>query len=161
MTQNVLVVLENEEVCLPAIAYARELAKRLDAEVTLLMVVEMAFLDNPWLGAKRNAIHELDQRAGALLTGLTGEFIGQGISTTVAIRLGDPAQELCKFLAEHPPAQVLIWGSGEELPPAGRKTHWMTKAARSLECPLWTVAGRRPPTARTQGLDQNLPWKSR
>lgn len=144
MFQRVLVVLDNERICAQAVHYARELAQRMDAEVTLLMVVEMAFLDTTWLGSKRSAISELDERVGKLLAQLTAEFLREGIATSAALRVGDPAQEFCKFLAERPPFQVIIWGSGEDLPGNGRRSHWLAKAARSLECPLWTVSSRRP-----------------
>ena len=142
MSRRILVVLENERICRRAVDYARELAQRLDAEAALLMVVEMAFLDTTWLGTKRSAISELDERAGQILADLSAEFLREGVTTSIALRVGDPAQELCKFLAERPPFQVIIWGSGESLPD-GRRGHWMAKAARSLECPVWTVAGRR------------------
>ncbi len=142
MLQRVLVVMENEEICRRAIDYTRELAQRMDTEVTLLMLVEMSFLNTTWLGSKRNAISQLEERAGKLLAELTAEFLQEGITTGTALRVGDPGEELLKFLAERPHYQVIIWGSGEELP-AGRRSHWMAKAARSLECPVWTVSSRR------------------
>ncbi len=136
--------MENEEVCSPAIDYARELALRLDAEVTLLMVVEMAILDRTWLGSKRSAISDLDDRVGRQLAAIASDLLKGGISTSVALRVGDPAQEFVKFLAERPPFQAVIWGSGEHLP-EHPKRHWLSKVADSLECPLWTVHSRRPP----------------
>lgn len=142
MFKRVLVVLENEKVCREAVDYARELARRMDAEVSLLMVVEMAFLDTTWLGSRRSAISELDDRAGELLAGLSAGFLSAGVSTSAAVRVGDPAQELLKFLAERPPFQVVVWGSGEDLPASGRRPHWLARAAGSLECPLWTVSSR-------------------
>ncbi len=150
MFKRVLVVLENERVCHKAVDYARELAQRMDAEVTLLMVVEMAFLDTTWLGSSRSAISELDERAGELLAGLSAEFLAVGVATSAALRVGDPGQELLKFLAERPPFQVAIWGSSEDLAGCGRRAHWLAKAAGSLDCPLWTVSSRR-------GDDQDRP----
>ena len=146
MLQRMLVVIENEDVSQEAVDYARELARRMDVEVTLLMVAEMAFLDTTWLGSKRSAISELDERAGALLSGLSAEFLKEGIATSAALRVGDPAQELAKFLAERPPFQAIIWGSGESLP-GGPRNHWIARAAQALECPLWTVSSRRPKAA--------------
>lgn len=141
MFQRALVVMENERIDPGAVAHARELARRMDAEVTFLMLVEMDFPDRTRLGGKRNAINELDRRVGQALAGLSAEFLREGVTTTAALRVGDPAQELMKFLAERPPYQVMIWGSGAELP-GGPKRHWMSKAAASLECPLWTVSSR-------------------
>ncbi len=144
MFKRVLVVLENEKVSPQAIYYARELAQRMDAEVSFLMLVEMAFLDRTWLGSSRSAISELDDRVGRQMAEISEDFLRVGIATSAALRVGDPKQELFKFLAERPPFQVLIWGSDEELPSCPPRGHWMTKAAASLECPLWTVSSRRP-----------------
>ena len=141
MSHKILMVYENEEICPEAVEYAKGLARRLDAEVTLLMIVEMAFLDRTRLGGKRNAISELDKKAGRLLSELSAGFVRQGAATSVALRVGDPAQEFVKFLAERPPFTAVIWGSSQELPPGRR--HWMAKAAAALECPLWTVSSRR------------------
>lgn len=143
MLRRVLVVLENEEVCRQAVDYARELAARMGAEVTLLMLVEMPLLDHGALGHKRNALSELDERVGRLLAELGAEFLREGVTAGAALRVGDPAQELVKFLAERPPFQVAIWGSSQELPAPARR-HWLAKAADTLECPLWTVSSRRP-----------------
>jgi nucleotide-binding universal stress UspA family protein len=141
MLQRVLVVMENEGIRPPAIDYARELALRLDAEVTLLMVVEMAILDKSWLGSKRSAISGLDQRVGRQLSDIASELLKSGISASVALRVGDPAQEFVKFLAERPPFQSVIWGSGDHLP-EDKGRHWISRVADSLECPLWTVSSR-------------------
>ena len=144
MFKRVLVVMENEQVNSRAVYYARELAQRMDSEVFFLMLVEMAALDRTWLGSSRCAISELDDRVGKRMAELSEDFLRSGITTSVAIRVGDPKQELFKFLAERPPFQVLIWGSQEELPGGNQKGHWMVKAAAALECPLWTVSSRRP-----------------
>ena len=143
MLDRILVVFEYDLICRPAVDYARELAQRMDAEVTFLMVVEMAFMNDAWLGSKRNAINELDERAGSLLTPLVAEFLHEGIATSAALRVGDPGQEFLKFLAERVPFQVVIWGSSEEIPSSGRRGHWLSKAAVSLECSLWTISSRK------------------
>ena len=161
MFQRVLVVFENESVCKKAVDYARELAQRMDAEVTLLMLAEMAFLDTTWLGSRRSAISELDERAGKLLAGLAADFLRAGVSASVALRVGDPGQELLKFLAERPPFQVVIWGSSEDLAGSGRRVHWLSKAAGSLECPLWTVSSRRTGNETSDPDQQTTPTKPR
>ena len=144
MFKRVLVVMENEQVSSQAVYYARELAQRMDAEVSFLMLVEMAALDRTWLGSSRGAISELDDRVGRQMAELSEQFLRAGIATSAALRVGDPKQELFKFLAERPPFQVLIWGSHEELPGGASRGHWMNTVAASLECPLWTVSSRRP-----------------
>jgi nucleotide-binding universal stress UspA family protein len=134
MFQRILVIFENEKICGQALSYSRELALRMDSEVALVMLVEMTFLDRAFLGSKRNEI----------LANLSSEFLREGISVSAALRVGDAAQELLKFLAERPPFQAVIWGSSEDLPDGGqsRRTHWMAKVAPSLECPLLGVTSK-------------------
>jgi len=147
MFQRILVVFENEKVCNSSLTYARELALRMDSDVTLLMLVEMAFLDRSYLGSKRNAISRIEQRMGKILSDLTTRFLKEGIAVSAALRVGNPAEELLKFLAGTPPFQALIWGSSESLPEGGQfpKGHWIKKVASTLECPLLTLSSREHP----------------
>jgi hypothetical protein len=147
MFQRILVIFENEKVCSQAISYCRELALRMDSEVALLMLVEMAFVDRPFLGSKRRAMTLLEKRAGEMLGGISSALLKEGISVRVALRVGDAAQELLKFLAERPPFQAVIWGSSEDLPYGGqmRRSHWLGKVADTLECPLLAVISRAQP----------------
>jgi hypothetical protein len=147
MFQRILVIFENEEICRQALAYSRELALRMDSEVAFLMLVEMTFMDRAFLGSKRNAIRALESHMGEILADLSSEFLREGITVSAALRVGDAAQELLKFLAERPPFQAVIWGSSEDLPHRGqsRRTHWMAKVAPSLECPLLGVTSKVKP----------------
>jgi nucleotide-binding universal stress UspA family protein len=147
MFQRILVIFENEKICGQALSYSRELALRMDSEVALVMLVEMTFLDRAFLGSKRNAIRGLESRMREILANLSSEFLREGISVSAALRVGDAAQELLKFLAERPPFQAVIWGSSEDLPDGGqsRRTHWMAKVAPSLECPLLGVTSKVKP----------------
>jgi nucleotide-binding universal stress UspA family protein len=144
MFQRILVIFENEKICSQAISYCRELALRMDSEVALLMLVEMAFVDRPFLGSKRRAMTLLEKRAGETLGSISSALLKEGISVRVALRVGDAAQELLKFLAERPPFQTVIWGSSEDLPYGGqtRRSHWLGKVADTLECPLLAVISR-------------------
>ncbi|EFK07192.1 conserved hypothetical protein [delta proteobacterium NaphS2] len=146
MFQRILVIFENERICSRAVSYSRELALRMDSEVAFLMLVEMAFLDRVYLGSKRNTIRQLEARMGKMIGNLTSEFMKEGISVSVALRIGDAAQELLKFLAERLPFQAVIWGSDEALPQGGQlaRTHWLGKIADTLECPLLAVTGKAP-----------------
>jgi len=142
MFKKNLLVFENEKVCREALTYARELALRMDSEVTFLMLVEISFPDRSFLGSKRNALHVLEERVGKMLSDFSSRFLKEGIETSIALRVGDPAQEFLKFLAERAPFQAVIWGSGEELPDHRQlpRGHWLKKVITTLECPLLTVS---------------------
>lgn len=153
MFQRILIIFENEKICAEALAYARELALRMDSEVAFLMLVEMAFLDPSFVGSKRSTMRTLEARVGKILGDLSGEFLKKGIPVSVALRVGDAAQELLKFLAGRQPFQALIWGSSEDLPEATRqlKGHWLGKVVDRLECPLLAVSSKERSRRRADG----------
>nr|AEI30677.1 UspA domain-containing protein [uncultured microorganism] len=144
MLQRVLVVFENEKVSEKALVYARELALRMDCEVTLLMLVEMPFQNGSHLAPKREAIREIEKRMGKVLAERSAEFLKKGIVVSAALRIGAPAQELMKFLAERHPFQVVIWGGADDFTERGSvpKNHWMNKMAAKLEGSLIIVSHR-------------------
>ena len=144
MFRNILLVFENEEIFPAALIYTRELALRIDAKVTLLMIVPMSFAGNTGIGPKRNTIRNIETRAGRLLSDCLQAFIQEGIEVNSALKIGEPAQELMKFLADRPPFQAIVWGSGGDLPDRGKgpQRHWMARVVGSLECPLLTVSKR-------------------
>ncbi|MBW2017291.1 MAG: universal stress protein [Deltaproteobacteria bacterium] len=98
MFQRTLVVFENEKVCTEALRYARELALRMDAEVTFLMLVEMTFPQRAFLDVKRNSLHRLEDRVSKTMSDFAAQFLHDGIPVSVALRVGDPTQEFLKFL---------------------------------------------------------------
>jgi nucleotide-binding universal stress UspA family protein len=144
MFQRILVIFENEKVYDQAITYSFELARRMDSEVTFLMLMEMEFPRHALLDSKRKAIQRLESRIGETLGHLSSEFLKEGVSVSAALRVGDAPQELLKFMAERPPFQAIIWGSSEDMPDAGlsKRSHWIWKIANSLECPLLAVSSR-------------------
>ena len=144
MFKRILVIFEDEKVSEQALTYSRELALRMDSEVTLLALVLMEFKRGSMLESRRKTINRIKNHMGEKLTELSSEFVKKGISVSVAIRVGDPAQELLKFLAERLPFQTIIWGSNEELPdmqPAN-VNHWIRKIKNALECPIYTVKSK-------------------
>jgi len=144
MNHELLIIFENERVFSGALTYAREFAGRTDARVSFLMLVAMSFSSFDLLVAKRKALQKIETSTGRLLAQLTESFIQKGLETSAALRIGDPSQELLKFLADRPSFQAIIWGSGQDLPFAGRgkKKHWLCHLSGKLECPLLTVSRR-------------------
>lgn len=144
MKNEILIIFENEQVFLDALTYAREYALRTDAKVTFLMLVAMSFSTNDAIGAKRNDLHKIEARAGRRLAELTETFIQKGLETSSALKIGEPSQELLKFLADRPSFQAIVWGSGPDFL-SGHKSrgkHWLQTFASTLECPLLTVSRR-------------------
>ena len=144
MFKNILVIFENEKVCDHAVKYSSELAHRMDSDVAFLMLMEMSFPNRLSIDSKRKSIQKIETRISKILGEISSELLKQGIPVSVAIRVGDASQELLKFLAERPAFQAVIWGSDEIIPDAahGRKSHWLTKVADTLECPLIAAGGQ-------------------
>jgi len=112
--------------------------------ITLLMIVPMSFAGRTVIGPKRNTIRNIEIRGGKILSDCLPAFIQEGIEVNTALKIGDPAQELMKFLADRPPFQAVVWGSGWDLPDRvrGGQRHWLSGVVGSLECPLLTVSKR-------------------
>lgn len=137
MFRDILIIFEGQKICPEALTYARELSLRMDARVSFLMLEQMSFLGRLFLDAKRSALNRIEDRAVQILTSSAEAFIQHGLEVSSAFRVGEPAQELLKFLAVHPPFQAIIWGSTPELPGKG---HWLGRASASMECPLISVS---------------------
>jgi Universal stress protein family len=142
MFRDILIIFDNQKTCPEALDYGREFALRMDVRVTFLVLVPMTFRGRTLLGSKRNAMSRIEDRAAKLLSRLCEAFIQQGIEVSSACRIGDPAQELLKFLADRPPFQSIIWGSEPDLPGKG---HWLGRVSGNMECPLLTVSRKGQP----------------
>lgn len=136
MFRDILIIFENNQVCAEALTYAREFALRMDTRVTFLMLKPMRFAGRALLVSKRNTLSQSEETAARILSQAAGPFKQQGLDVSTAFRAGEPAQELLKFLVDHPPFQAIIWGSGMNLPVKG---HWIGRVSVNMECPLLTV----------------------
>ena len=141
---RILVIFEGEKMCDQALAYSRELALRMDSEVTLLVLEEMDFKHHSLLESKRKTINRIKNQIGSKLSEWSADFVKTGIAVSAAIRVGDPAQELLKFLAERNPFQTIIWGSSETPPDvlSANRKHWIRRVTDTLECPIFTVKSK-------------------
>ncbi|RJQ70179.1 MAG: universal stress protein [Desulfobacteraceae bacterium] len=137
MFRNILILFENHQVCSEALTYGREFAARMDARVTFLMLKHMRFAGRTLLVSKRSALSRSEDKAAQILSQAAEPFIQHGLEVSSAFRVGEPAQELLKFLADRQPFQAIIWGSAMDLPAKG---HWIGRVSIHMECPLLTVS---------------------
>ncbi len=136
MFRDILLIFDGQKICQEALTYAKELSSRMDARVSFLMLIRMSFLGRVFMDAKRRALSRIEDNAPRLLSDAAEAFVQQGIEVRSAFRIGEPGQELLKFLAVHAPFQAVIWGSTPELPGRG---HWIVRTTASMECPLLCV----------------------
>jgi nucleotide-binding universal stress UspA family protein len=137
MFRDILIVFDNQKICPEALAYGREFALRMNVRVTFLMLVRTPSAAQTFLDSKRSALSRIENRAAKLLSQSSEAYIHQGIEVSSAFKVGEPAQELLKFLADRPPFLAIIWGSGSDLPGKG---HWIGRVSGKMECPLLTVS---------------------
>lgn len=137
MFRDIIIVFDDLKTCPEALIYGREFASRMDARTTLLMLVPMRFAGRTRLVSQRSVLNRIEGRAADLLAHASTPFLRQGLEVSSAIRVGDPGQELIKFLADRPPVQAVIWGSSTGLP---GQAHWISRATGNMECPLLTVS---------------------
>jgi hypothetical protein len=142
MFRDILIIFDNQKMCPEALDYGRQFALRMNMRVTFLILVRMSFVGQTFLGSKRTALNRIENRAAKLLSQTSEAFIQQGIEVSSAFKVGEPAQELLKFLADRPPFQAIIWGSGPDLPGKG---HWIGRVSNKMECPLLTVSRKGHP----------------
>jgi nucleotide-binding universal stress UspA family protein len=142
MFKDILIVLDNQKVCPEALDYGRQFALRMDDRVTLLLLVTATFQGNPLPGSKHDTRNGAESRAAKLLNRYSESFIQHGLEVSSAYRVGEPSQELLRFLADRPPFQAIIWGSSPDLP---GKSHWLSRVSANLQYPLLTVRKKEHP----------------
>jgi len=142
MFRDILIVFDNQKICPEALAYGREFALRMKVRVTFLMLVHMSSVAQTFLDSKSMALRRIENHAAKLLRLSSGTYIQQGIEVSSVFKIGEPAQELLKFLTDRPPFLAIIWGSGSDLPGKG---HWIGRVSGKMACPLLTVSRKEHP----------------
>ena len=137
MFRDILIVFDNQKICPEALAYGREFALRMNVRVTFLMLVRTPSAAQTFLDSKRSALSRIENRAAKLLSQSSETYIQQGIEVSSVLKVGEPARELLKFIADRPPFLAIIWGSGSDLPGKG---HWISRVSGKMDCPLLTVS---------------------
>ena len=142
MFKDILIIFDNQKVCPEALDYGRQFALRMDDRVTFLQLIPATVRGYPMPGSTRDTRNHVESRAAKLLDRYSETFIQYGIEVSSAYRVGEPSQELLKFLADRPPFQAIIWGSSPDLP---GKSHWLSRVSANLQCPLLTVRRKEHP----------------
>lgn len=143
MHSGVLVIFENQAVYAEALDFVREFSQRIDADITLLVLAGLSFSSSHLLGERRQARKQITAGYRKMRNEFIGYFSRNGLEIDMVLRIGDPGEELLKFLSERSPFQAIVWGSSETLPfSGGRAVHWLQPVSKRLECPLLTVKKR-------------------
>ena len=126
MFKRILVPLDGSQPSEQAIPYAIEMAKRFDAEVTLLRVAPVTRLTSSELSSQGNPLEaELlisqarrrdklrETKAGQYIQGKLGEIQAQGVSGSSQIAVGDPSKAILDFCRNENIDLVVMTTSGK------------------------------------------------
>ncbi|MFH1539683.1 MAG: hypothetical protein ABIH66_12060 [bacterium] len=122
-----------------AVKYVAGLAQRVEAEVIVLVLIRAEFDKGGSGGSDEDFLRDLQTRGEAIMGECLVSLNGMGIKARGVVRVGEPASEAMKFLAEDHALHSVVWGGDHKLPVGSRlKTgeHWIAMLKDKLDCPL-------------------------
>ncbi len=146
--RKILILLDSPEVRGEVTTYSVELARRMGAELCLLMLLRWPppSVDEVSAGDGAHKGLSVKRRGELAVKGCLNEIHALGLGAVGAVRQGDPPSELLKYLAEHRPFQAVVWGGNERFLRRGHqpvRSHWLVRIREELECTLVVPSLRR------------------
>ena len=119
------------------VQYSIELAKRMDSDLVLLMLLPFETEENTsagsdWFKNLEACVHDTLKRQIEAAKDV-------GVSVDASVRVGDPPSELMKFLAGPNTFQAIVWGGEQDLTNKKvrkKSAHWLIKMKDILDCPV-------------------------
>lgn len=140
-----LIVFEDDRVCPEVLRFIREFCFRMNRGVTFLMLATLGpLLEEKNDKSREMVMHEAWEDAGRLAKTLSEDFEKYGIPVRTTLRVGDPGQELIRFLDEQPAFSLIVWGSDDAIPKSapGGGAHWMVETTKKLSYPVYSVSAK-------------------
>jgi hypothetical protein len=133
MERKILVLSDSINPRKEAVQYSLGLARRLEAVVVALSLLDSEAGVRPAGARDRSREREAEQALGRNLRELSHD----GDVVEAWVRFGDPVSEVIKFLAGAGAYQAIIWGGDESVGERGdSRSHWLFKVKGLVECPL-------------------------
>jgi len=139
-----LIVFEDDRVCPEVLRFIREYCFRMNRGVTFLILATLTSVADRPEKSREMAAHEALEDAGRLAKTLLEDFEKLGIPSRITLRVGDPGQELIRFLDEQPAFSLIVWGSDDAIPKStpGGRAHWMVETTKRLAYPIYSVSAK-------------------
>ena len=138
--RRILVLLDSPDIAEEVPSSSLELALRMEAELHVLMLLRTEQLPDGEVPETILADIETTFRDGnRALEDCLRRIRRAGVEADGAVRQGDPASELLKYLAESKPFQAVVWGGNERFLRGKNtpvRTHWLERVRKNLDCPL-------------------------
>lgn len=147
MSEKILVVQDSRPTSHHAFRYAVQLAKRIGASVSVLMVAEPEVEHTYWLAVQQTMFEEKQRQFREMLTLLVNLGKEEGVEVEGHIVSGYLDEAVVRYVTEHTSIGMVILEGPE---PGKGKEGWvwspLLDAVRDvLPCPLITVAPRPVP----------------
>ena len=136
--KRILVLFDGLTVRQEIVQYAIALAQRIDARITLLMLLPNDFQSG-------DGIEDPVSHGQQVLRTQTEEIPENNIEREIHVRIGDPRSEFYKFMASHRTFHTAIWGGDENILDHGSSRssdHWIITIKNDLYCPVVTPKKR-------------------
>jgi len=133
-----------------SIRYSIELAKRMNSNLTLLVI--LSFEASSTASGGIEPIIKRGAEAEKSLKKHIKPIKNAGLAVETAVRIGNPKSELVKYVAESGRFEIIIWGARPDL--MKKKDHWLVRMKNTLECPVITPFIKNDLTAKYTGAQQ-------
>jgi len=117
-----------------SLQYSIELAKRMHANLTLLVILPFEASRDDSAGIE--PMIKRGVQAKESLKKHSEPIKNAGLAVETAVRIGNPRSELVKYIAEAGRFEIIVWGATPDL--MKKKDHWLVQMKGTLECPVVT-----------------------
>jgi hypothetical protein len=134
MGSQIMVLFDSEAIRHESLLYSIELAKRMNSNLTLLVILPFEVGRSDASGIEPMIKRGL--QAEESLKKNIETIKNAGVAVETAVRIGNPRSELVKYVAEAGRFETIVWGAKPDL--MKRKDHWLVRMKDTLECPVVT-----------------------
>lgn len=117
----------------PEVRYAIGLARRIEVPLIILLLLDLDF------DRGEDQIRDAQKRGEKALVPYVRLATEEKITVTAAVKVGSPASELLKFLAEGYSPRSVVWGGDQNILTSKKlksTDHWMVSIKDKFSCPL-------------------------
>jgi hypothetical protein len=139
MERKILLLFDSMDIRDEVVRFAMTLAARMGAGVIMLLLIRSQFETDGAAGTDAQRIQALYAGGEAAMKPWLQAMALEDVPATGILRVGEPASELLKFLAEGHDFDTVVWGGdkkilGERRPRLGE--HWMARIMDKLGRPM-------------------------
>lgn len=144
MKSQIMLLFDSASIRRESLQYSIELAKRMDSNLTLLVILPFEVCTTASNGIK--PMIKRGVQAQESLNSHIETIRNAGLSVEAAVRIGNPRSELLKYVAEAGRFETIVWGARPDL--MKNKDHWLVRMQDTLECPVVTPFIKNSPETK-------------